>query len=83
MDDTEEIQFNKITSSKRFYKEINDLVEKHDMDYIDAVLHFCQINNVEIESVASIIKNNLNFISVIQAEAEQLNYLPKTDRLPI
>ena len=55
----------------------------HDIDYIDACIMFCEKNNMEVEQIASIIKSNQNIKSKIQIEAENLNYLKKTSRLPL
>ena len=43
----------------------------------------CEKNNIEVESIASLIKSNENIKSKIQIEAENLNFLPKTARLDI
>jgi hypothetical protein len=53
------------------------------MEYIDAVVYFCEKNGVDIETAASLIKNNSKLKASIQDEAEHLNYLPKTQKLPI
>lgn len=67
--------------AKDFYKAIEDLVWLHDLEYIDAVIMFCEKNNLEIEAIAPLIKSNENFKQQIQIEAEALNYLPKVARL--
>lgn len=69
--------------SENFIKEVLSLVESHNMDYMDAVIHYCEQNNIEIDAVAAIIKNSPIIKSKIQDEAEELNYLPKTNKLPI
>lgn len=66
-----------------FSKEIESLVLEKKMEYIDAVVYFCEKNGVDIETAASLIKNNSKLKASIQDEAEQLNYLPKTQKLPI
>jgi hypothetical protein len=62
---------------------ICDLVKKHDISFIDAVLKLSEDENYEIEYLAGIIKNNPLLFTNIQQEAENLNFLPKTARLPI
>ena len=64
-----------------FSKDIEDLVEEYDMDYLEAAVYYCEKNNIEIETAASIIKQNLNIQAKVQFEAESLNYLPKSARL--
>jgi len=66
-----------------FSKEIENLVREKKMEYIDAVVYFCEKNGVDIETAASLIKNNSKLKASIQEEAEQLNYLPKTQKLPL
>ncbi len=69
--------------SKEFFESVETLVWQHDMTYMEAVILYCEKNQVEIESVISLIKNNDNLKSKIQLEAEDLNFLPKSARLPI
>lgn len=73
--------------SKLEFKEINleieEMVKKYNISYLDAVIHFCEEKNIEIESIGSIIKKNQKIFSSIQEEAENLNFLPKTSRLDI
>lgn len=64
-------------------KKIEDLVYEHDIDYIDAVLLYCETANLEVEFVADVISKNHYIKSKIQREAEDLNFLKKSPRLPI
>ena len=73
----------KTVTTERFIKEINQIVSRNGSDYMDAVIHFCEKNSIEIESIASIIKNNVNIKSKLQAQAEELNFLPKRAKLPL
>lgn len=73
----------KIMSTDQFYKEIDKLVTKHNLSYMDAIVYFCERNEIEIETAASMIKGNFRIKSQIQQEGEQLNFLPKTAKLPI
>lgn len=69
--------------SKQVLEAIEDLVWKHDISYMDAIVQYCEDNNVEVEALAKIVKNNENLKGAIQLEAESLNYLPKSNTLPI
>jgi len=62
-------------------KRIEDLVYEHDIDYIDACLMYCEINKLEVEFVADIVKKNHYIRAKVQREAEDLNFLKKTTRL--
>jgi len=73
----------KIKSADTFYDDIEDLVWQHDINYIDAVVLYCEINNLEIESVVSLVRKNENLKSKISLDAEVLHFLPKVQRLPI
>lgn len=81
MDDN--LQLTKVISSDKFYKEIETLVKKHKLNYIDAVIHYCEKNEIEIEAAASMIKSNMRIKSQVQSEGEELRFLPRTAKLPI
>jgi hypothetical protein len=66
-----------------FYVEIESLVVERKLEYIDAVVHYCETNGLEVETAASIIKSNAKLKAMLQNEGEALNMLPKTARLPI
>ena len=66
-----------------FLKEIERIRKTDNVQYMDAVLYFCEKNNLEVESVADIICENPMLHARIQEEAEELNYIEKTRRLPI
>lgn len=70
------------TNLENFIKEINTIIGNGDVTVMDAVVHYCDINNIEIEAVASIIKSSPKMKAKLQAEAEDLNYLPKRARIP-
>lgn len=80
---SETLKFNKMLSTETFYKAVDTLVDKHNLTYIDAVVYYCEKNNIEIEVAASMIKNNFRIKSVVQSEGEDLNFLPRTAKLPI
>lgn len=77
------IQDLNFVSIVEFTKEIEKLVLEKRMEYIDAVMYFCEKNGVDIETAASLIKSNAKLKASIQVEAENLNYLPKTKQLPL
>lgn len=68
---------------QKFYHDIETLVVELKTDYMDAIVYYCEKNNIEIETVASIIKSNSKFRAIIQNEGEDLNLLPKTAKLPL
>jgi hypothetical protein len=54
-----------------------------DIDYIDAVVLWCETNKIEIEFIANLIKKDPVMKSKLQNEAENLNILKRSARLPI
>jgi hypothetical protein len=66
-----------------FVEEVEKLCITKNIEYIDAVVFWCQKNNLEIETAAYWIKKDPVMRSKIQFEAENLNILKKGARLPI
>jgi hypothetical protein len=50
---------------------------------MDAVVYYCEKNDIEIETAGALVKSNFRFKSYIQQEGETLRYLPKTAKLPV
>ena len=68
----------------RFAQEIEGLVQVHkNMNYIDAIIHFCEQNNIDVESVPKLISKPLK--EKIKYEASELNFLKRSSRakLPV
>lgn len=61
---------------------IEELVSKKNVPYMDAILMYCESTGLEVELAAKLISNALK--AKIQIEAEELNFLPKsnTTKLP-
>lgn len=78
-----ELKLNKTIDTNNFYKEIDSLVKIHNLNYIDAVVYFCEKNEIEVETAASMILNNYRIKSSLQLEGEELHFLPRTAKLPI
>ena len=68
-------------TAKEFFIKIEDIVADTSMSYMDAVLYYCESNNMEPETAGSLINGNLK--QKIRDEAERLNFIPNTARLPI
>ena len=69
----------------RFAQEIESLVHNTsgNMSYIDAIIHFCEQNNIDVEAVPKLISKPLK--EKIKYEASELNFLKRSSRakLPI
>ena len=76
------IKIKSVKQSAEVVKQIELIVKQTGTNYMDAVIHYCEKFNVDIEVAASIIRNNPVLKTNIQLEAEDLNFLPKQARLP-
>ena len=68
----------------RFAQEIESLVQiNKEMNYIDAIVHFCEKNGVDVESVPKLISKPLK--EKIKCDAQELNFMKRTTRakLPV
>lgn len=78
------MQIENIKSESDFIKEIEKMVKEKNIEYFEAVLLYCEKYNVEVETVAAIVKQNSALKSKIQIEAENINMLKKSSaRLPL
>lgn len=61
---------------------IETIVEKKKIPYMDAIVSYCEDTGLEIELAAKLISNALK--AKIQIEAEELHFLPRsnTAKLP-
>ena len=83
-DELEKVLESKCFCPSRFAQEIESLVQVNkDMNYIDAIVFFCDQNNIDVESVPKLISKPLK--EKIKYEAQELNFLKRTSRakLPI
>ena len=66
----------------RFAQEIEGMVQTNDsMNYIDAIVSFCENNAIDLESVPKLISKPLK--EKIKYEAQELNFLKRTSRAKI
>jgi hypothetical protein len=68
-----------------FPEQIERLVRDKGLSYLDAVVHWCDTRDPPIEYLvgAEMVKKNAVLKAKVQIEAENLNFLPKSARLPI
>ncbi len=70
---------NKFFCPARFAQEIENLIkDNQNLSYIDAIVHFCESNSIDLESVPKLISKPLK--DKIKCEAMELNFLKKTSR---
>ena len=66
----------------RFAREIEGLVQaQEEMNYIDAIVYFCELNSIDLESVPKLISKPLK--EKLKYEAQELNFLRRTSRAKI
>ena len=84
MENNLETEFEKVLEQKffcptRFAQEIENLVKENpELNYIDAVVTFCERNNIDLESVPKLISKPLK--EKLKCNAMELNFLKKTSR---
>ena len=70
-----------LNTPKTFTLEIERIVSEKKITHMDAVLWYCQKEGIEPETVGSLISKGLK--EKIEANARELNFLPRTAQLPI
>jgi len=68
----------KFVSKEKFAEEIESLVLRTQMNYIDAIVEYCEINNIEVDTIGKMISKPLK--EKIKYDAMELNFLKKTTR---
>ena len=75
----EKVLESKFFCPTKFAQEIETLVQVNvEMNYIDAIVQFCEKNSFDLESVPKLISKPLK--EKIKCEATELNFLKKTSR---
>ncbi len=84
VNELEKVMEKKFFCPTKFAQEIESLVLNNaDMNYIDAIVHFCEKNGVDVESVPKLISKPLK--EKIKCDAQELNFMKRTTRakLPV
>ena len=76
-DITEELN-KKFLSKDKFAEEIESLVLKTKMNYIDAICQYCEDNNIDLDGISKLISKPLK--EKLKCDAMELNFLKKTTR---
>ena len=73
----------KFSTPQKFAMEIEKIVANDELNYIDAILHYCETNNLEVESITKLISKPLK--ERLKWDATRLNFMKRTSRakLPI
>lgn len=70
-----------IKSSNEFVATIENLVVEKQLNYLDAIMHYIESNELELESIADLIKNNPVLKSKLYHTCSTLNLVEKINKL--
>lgn len=65
-------------TTARFSQDVEKVAFENNMNYIDAIVFYCEKNEIEIESVPKLISKPLK--EKLKYDAQKLNYMKKTSR---
>ena len=68
----------KFLTPSKFSLEIEKIVADENMNYIDAIVHYCEINKIEVDSVTKLVSKPLK--ERLKYDAINLNFMKKTSR---
>jgi hypothetical protein len=73
----------KFLTPSKFALEIEKIVAEQNINYIDAICHYCEINSIDVESITKLISKPLK--ERLKWDAVRLNFMKKTSKakLPI
>jgi hypothetical protein len=68
----------KFMTPTRFAQEVEKIAHENSMNYIDAIVHFCESNEIEIDTVSKLISKPLK--EKLKFDAQKLNFMKKTSK---
>lgn len=74
-----------ILSTEDFINTIEKICKNDDIGYIDAIVHYCEVNDIEIETAAGMVKSSRPLKFKLETEASELKMLKASlsGKLPI
>jgi len=77
--DKKQLLEDKFMTAARFSQEVEKIaLHNPDMNYIDSVIHYCEVNEIELDSINKLISKPLK--EKLRHDAQQLNFMKKTSR---
>jgi len=73
-----EILEDKFMTTAKFSQDVEKIAVENSMNYIDAIIHYCEKNEIELELVPKLISKPLK--DKLKYDAQKLNYIKKTSR---
>ena len=74
----EKVIESKFLTPQKFAIEIEKIVAEEGFNYIDAICHYCEINNLEVDSVTKLISKPLK--ERLKWDATLLNFMKATSK---
>lgn len=68
----------KFMTAAKFSQDVEKIAHDNSMNYIDAIVFYCETNDIELESVPKLISKPLK--EKLKFDAQKLNYIKKTSR---
>jgi len=68
----------KFLTPSKFAMEIEKIVVEEHLNYIDAIVHYCEINELEVDSVTKLVSKPLK--EKLKWDATRLNFMKRTSR---
>ena len=68
----------KFLTPSKFSLEIEKIVVEERLNYIDAIVHYCEINELEVDSITKLVSKPLK--ERLKWDAIRLNFMKKTSR---
>tara|TARA_B100001778_G_scaffold321486_1_gene312898 strand:- start:23 stop:277 length:255 start_codon:yes stop_codon:yes gene_type:complete len=77
--DKKQLLEDRFMTSAKFSQEVEKIaLHNQDMNYIDSVIHYCEVNEIELDSVGKLVSKPLK--EKLKHEAQELNFMKKTSR---
>ena len=67
---------NKFLTPSKFALEIEKIVAEEKLNYIDAIVHYCEVNELEVDSVTKLVSKSLK--ERLKWDAIRLNFMKIT-----
>jgi len=68
----------KFLTPSKFAIEIESIVASENLNYIDAIVHYCEINELEVDSITKLVSKPLK--ERLKWDAIRLNFMKKTSK---
>ena len=77
--DKKQLLEDRFMTSAKFSQEVEKIaIHNPDMNYIDSVIHYCELNEIELDSINKLISKPLK--EKLRHNAQELNFMKKTSR---